>query len=121
MNDREEKEKDVGYIIEQLNKRRLAPCGFCKRDKCVPLPADCEYDDFVINNAIRAIQEREECNKGCKFCCTEYSVDEWRTGKPHEFRVEYSGLFDYTTQYGWEGIQINYCPMCGRALKGKAK
>lgn len=53
---RKEAENDYNYIIKELNKRRMAPCGFCTSSSCIPLPAECAYDDFVIDKAIAALK-----------------------------------------------------------------
>lgn len=54
----EEASKNINFIIKCLNKRRMAPCGFCKSDKCVPNPHECTKDDFVIDKAIEALEKQ---------------------------------------------------------------
>lgn len=49
---------------------------------------------------------------GCDFC--KETDQSWDDGDAHEFRMNGNGLFYYDSQFGWEGIAVNYCPMCGR-------
>ena len=82
-------------------------CEFFEKE-CGIQKADTTYCEYF-----------KDISKGCEFCCQEYSVDDWRHGAPHEFRIKNRGLYAYDVIYGWEGIQIKYCPICGRPLGRK--
>lgn len=34
----------------------------------------------------------------------------------HGFRISENCLYYHDSELGWEGMQINYCPKCGRKL-----
>lgn len=78
-----------------------------------------EEFDTACNNAISALKEREERSRGCEFCTILYTASDWGglNHAPHSFRVSGDKLFYRDSEYGWEGIGIKYCPMCGRPLK----
>lgn len=55
-----------------------------------------------------SLEPCDECApKENPFLCSNY---------PHNFVVVKNGLYYHDTEYGWEGIEINYCPWCGRKL-----
>ncbi len=64
--------------------------------------------------AAAVLRARTETN--CDFC---KEIDQsWDDGDAHEFRMNGNGLFYHDYLLGWEGIRVNYCPMCGRRLDG---
>ena len=91
---------------------------------CYYMNSDC-YIDAPSNEAcalaIYALTVLHNHKYGCEFCCQEYSINDRRHGAPHELRIENRDLYVYDVTYGWEGIQINYCPMCGRPLEREMK
>lgn len=50
----------------------------------------------------------------CNFCNSK--TDNWDDGERHDFLVDGDTLCYFDSQYGWEGVKIKYCPMCGRKL-----
>ena len=56
--------------------------------------------------------------QGCDFCGTEYDRESWRDGHPHEIRISDNALYSYDSSLGWNGVRINYCPMCGAEIEG---
>ena len=69
----------------------------------------------------RIKHEREEQSKGCEYCRTVYAKGDWADGGAHDFRLDKGVLYYNDAQFGWEGIRVNNCPMCGRRLKGEEK
>ena len=65
----------------------------------------------------RVKRELEERSKGCEFCRTVYVKGDWADGGAHDFRLDKCVLYYNDAQYGWEGIRIHNCPMCGRKLE----
>lgn len=57
----------------------------------------------------------------CDFCRDNESDKTWEAGGSHEFRISQGCLYYYDEQTGWEGINIKYCPMCGRKIELKPK
>lgn len=53
----------------------------------------------------------------CDFCSTQYTPSDWNEGGAHDFRIRDDALYYYDSQCGWEGIEVKYCPMCGRGLE----
>lgn len=76
-------------------------CHTCKgfyapENECIAVPQDCFESKRL---AISALQEREEREKGCEYCCDEDCPElDWKYGLDHIFP-------DY-----------NYCPNCGRMV-----
>lgn len=72
----------------------------------------------VIDNAPAITPEslvRQEQQSGCcKFCNTVY--EDWSYGGAHDFCLDGNRLFYFDHTFGWEGIGIKFCPMCGREL-----
>lgn len=58
--------------------------------------------------------------EGCEMCNRKYSPPEWNGGGSHNFRVDRNALFYHDSKYGWEGIEIKFCPMCARPLTEEA-
>ena len=61
-----------------------------------------------------ALREKQEREKGCEFCRTKYT--DWSNGGAHDFRIDGDTLYYFDEQFGWEGIKVRFCPMCGRPL-----
>ena len=53
--------------------------------------------------------------KGCEYCNNKELPF---TGGAHEFLILDNAIYYYDAAYGWEGTIIEYCPWCGRKLKG---
>ena len=53
----------------------------------------------------------------CEFCKDNEFDQTWDEGGAHDFRISQNCLFYYDEQFGWEGMQINFCPVCGRFVK----
>ena len=95
-----------GYRMTE--KKNFYPCSNCKMafsDMC----KTCELT--VLEN------EQNERSKGCEFCRTVYVKGDWADGGAHDFRLDKGVLYYHDAQFGWEGIRVNNCPMCGRRLK----
>ena len=65
--------------------------------------------DYLISPGV-TVQELD----GCEFCNAEYA--EWSECVSHDFRIKGNALYYYDDTYGWDGIVIYHCPMCGRKL-----
>ena len=65
-----------------------------------------EFTALVI--AQEALREREERSKGCEWCCDEILLD----GEDMELELQHP-LEDAPRM-----VYPNFCPMCGRPLKG---
>lgn len=70
----------------------------------------------AINKGQSALQERIGREKGCEHCSSTVLPSE---GSPHEFYILGNALYYYDPLFGWEGTVIEYCPWCGRPLKGE--
>lgn len=57
---------------------------------------------------------QEQQSGCCKFCNTVY--DDWSYDGVHVLRLNGNILFYFDHTFGWEGIGIKFCPMCGREL-----
>lgn len=55
-----------------------------------------------------------KARKSCKHC-SEVVQPNWR-GISHEIVISDGALFYYDSNFGWEGISVNFCPFCGRQL-----
>ena len=53
--------------------------------------------------------------KGCEYCNNKELPF---PGGAHEFLILDNAMYYYDATDGWEGIVIEYCPWCGRKLKG---
>lgn len=60
-----------------------------------------------------SLVRQEQQRSGCGFCTTAY--DDWSDG----FHEKGSMLFYFDHVFGWEGIGVKFCPMCGRELDAK--
>lgn len=58
--------------------------------------------------------KQEQQSSGCEFCTVVHS--DWSYGGAHDFRLNGNSLFYFDYTFGWEGIGIKFCPMCGREL-----
>lgn len=91
----------------------------------------------AVNMAIVALRAQEDSNlveidqvrsakldrsrwEGCEMCSRTYRPPEWNGGGRHDFRVSQNALFYHDSKYGWEGIEVKFCPMCGRPLTEEA-
>lgn len=54
--------------------------------------------------------------EGCEMCCTQWAKADWADGGAHDFRINDDSLYCFDAQFGWEGIKIKFCPICGRPL-----
>ena len=73
--------------------------------------------------AISALQEREERSKGCKFCGAKLYFKTTQYARPllaplTEVQALRDKLLDLTGEVYVE-IDADFCPMCGRKLKGE--
>ena len=73
--------------------------------------------------AISALQEREERSKGCEFCGAKLYFKTTQYARPllaplTEVQALRDKLLDLTGEVYVE-INADYCPMCGRPLKGE--
>lgn len=69
---------------------------------------------------IAAMKELKKRDNGCEFCTTRYANSDWsdHNSESHDSRVSEDELYYHDFELGWEGIKINFCPMCGRRLGG---
>lgn len=73
--------------------------------------------------AISAIKEREERSKGCEYCADhKYNVEDC-VMLSHDKSDFDSGMYIYDGELisnsgEFQCVRINFCPMCGRPLKG---
>ena len=67
--------------------------------------------------ALAALREQEQREQGCEFCNNRDADTLWEPGEDHEFRLYQNGLYYFDHAFGWEGTEVNFCPMCGRKLK----
>lgn len=58
--------------------------------------------------------------EGCSMCTAEHNPEDWGKGGAHDFRIKEDGLYYFDAQFGWEGMDIKFCPNCGRPLTDKA-
>lgn len=73
--------------------------------------------------AISALQEREERSKGCEFCGAKLYFKTTQYARPllaplTEVQALRDKLLDLTGEVYVE-INADFCPMCGRPLKGE--
>lgn len=78
--------------------------------------------EFFIT-AKSALQEREERSKGCKFCGAKLYFKTTQYARPllaplTEVQALKDKLLDLTGEVYVE-IEADFCPMCGRPLKGE--
>lgn len=78
----------------------------------------------VCDVAISALQEREERSKGCEYCADhKYNVEDC-VMLSHDKSDFDSGMYIYDGELisnsgEFQCVRINFCPMCGRPLKGE--
>ena len=60
-----------------------------------------------------------KAQKPCKHCASDSQLP--LQGSPHEFVLHNGALFYYDSDFGWEGINVNFCPFCGRMLSDNCK
>ena len=56
-----------------------------------------------------------ETPRKCDFC-REEALPDVDFAMSHEFAVVGDSLYYADPEFGWEGIKVNFCPMCGRKL-----
>lgn len=88
-------------------------------DNCAASP----YMMAAIDLAISALQEREERSKGCEFCGAKLYFKTTQYARPllaplTEVQALRDKLLDLTGEVYVE-INADFCPMCGRPLKGE--
>ena len=66
-------------------------------------------DTEVFDAAISALQEREERSKGCRYCSCGADMK-----NDEDMEMD---LFNYAEGMDFS-VYPNFCPMCGRPLKG---
>ena len=73
-------------------------------------------DDIAAAPTItpESLAGQEQQSGCCKFCNTAH--DDWSYDGVHVLRLNGNGLFYFDHVFGWEGIGIKFCPMCGREL-----
>lgn len=81
------------------------------------------YMMAAIDLAISALQEREERSKGCEFCGAKLYFKTTQHARPllaplTEVQALRDKLLDLTGEVYVE-INADFCPMCGRPLKGE--
>lgn len=52
--------------------------------------------------------------KPCPFCGEDDDLS--LPAGTHDYRLVGNTLYHFDSQYGWEGLEINFCPLCGKAL-----
>ncbi len=52
--------------------------------------------------------------KPCPFCAEDNNLEK-KCGIG-DFRIVGKKLYCYNYEYGWKGIDVNFCPICGRPL-----
>ena len=70
-----------------------------------------------IETAQAALREKREREKGCAFCLTEHT--DWGDGGAHDFRIHGDTLSYYDHTFGWEGLKVKFCPMCGKRVEAR--
>ena len=86
---------------------------------------ECYRKEFqeACSHAISALQEREERSKGCEFCGAKLYFKTTQYARPllaplTEVQALRDKLLDLTGEVYVE-INADFCPMCGRPLKGE--
>lgn len=116
MDDYTELPKTLRHCAKSDGRGCAADCRFGKEH-----PVNYRCIDYMLEAAADAIEESlvPDTNVGdkCDFCgYTELEGYLPNKPIPHDFRVMGDGLYYADSVYGWEGITVNYCPMCGRKL-----
>lgn len=75
----------------------------------MPLPAPPEQS--IKKQSLKARQIG-----ACDFC--NVSICNLDKGEAHDFRLCGDTLCYFDSNYGWEGVKIKYCPMCGAKTNG---
>lgn len=104
--------ESTGYTLETNNKLRG---GLFKI-------LSTKFEFFIT--AKSALQEREERSKGCEYCADhKYNVEDC-VMLSHDKSDFDSGMYIYDGELisnsgEFQCVRINFCPMCGRPLKGE--
>ena len=84
-------------------------------------PDACAEQGEIVSfyqDAITALREQAEREKGCEFCCyTEYPEKQLYPKRDYLFYAGYSKQIKVDEFDEFETEEINYCPMCGKKLK----
>lgn len=97
--------------LEQARAERDAAVKELQKTKSVAFKA--ETSNGLCSGELTTPTYRQQ---GCDFCAGENK--DWNNTTAHDFRLNGDGLFYNDYQFGWEGIKVNFCPMCGRRLEG---
>lgn len=108
MIDRKTELLPTAYALRLAN--RWARGGVCSMRE-----GDAQRYHAACAAALHEKLEREEWSKGCEFCNAVHT--DWTEGGAHDFRLSGDTLCYFDHVFGWEGVKIRYCPMCGRKLK----
>lgn len=96
--------------LEQARAERDAAVKELQKTKSVAFKA--ETSNGLCSGKLTTPTYRQQ---GCDFCAGENK--DWNNTTAHDFRLNGDGLFYNDYQFGWEGIKVNFCPMCGRRLE----
>lgn len=96
--------------LEQAKAERDAAVKELQKTKSVAFKA--ETSNGLCSGELTTPTYRQQ---GCDFCAGENK--DWNNTTAHDFRLNGDGLFYNDYQFGWEGIKVNFCPMCGRPLE----
>lgn len=103
----EEAKNDKNYIISELNKRRMCPCAWCKDMYCQANFSDCKDKDFVISEAINALEKqitkKPKCYEDKFIHCPSCGI-----GFGYKWECYPTKVNDYS--------HIQYCYGCGQKL-----
>lgn len=69
-------------------------------------------DVQALEVAIEALTGINQQDTKCNFC----RAQTLENPGSHDFRVMGNSLYFHDSQFGWEGMEIQYCPKCGRGL-----
>lgn len=84
----------------------------------IPVFERIDADQEACRIAVSALRAQQKHTlEGCEMCRTKAN---WADGGAHDFRIDGDTLYYFDVQLGWEGIEINFCPFCGRPLTEEA-
>lgn len=105
----------------------LSDCRYChNRETTEDGEIECLGNNkcfFAHSAAVHALQEREERSKGCEYCADhKYNVEDCVMLSHDESDFD-RGMYIYDGELisnsgEFQCVRINFCPMCGRKLKG---
>lgn len=76
-----------------------------------------DYGKTWLAYSYSPAQIDREAWEGCEHCKNDSMNGE---GTSHDFRVSEGAIYYYDSEFGWEGVDANYCPWCGRPLTEEA-